>query len=725
MAGVVARHRQDLRDAAGARHLRGQGVNVGVANLEFLGDLLHFDNFVARGDDGGHRPPVDLYTTAAEGGEHGGVAVVQAFACAQNDFASRRLAAPRVDELSRFGGKADADAAVLADGVLNHHHGIGARGNGRAGHDFNRLAGTDCAREALAGAHLANDLQLAGQVDGAHGITVANRAGRGRDVAVGCDVFGQQASGGGFQARLFDGWDRARCAYVGEDGLASLVERQSGHSFYYDRLPLVGQVVLACQRLRQEPARYTVLVPYRSSLCLMASMLREGAISPVELVEAHLRQIERLNPSLNAFVTVLAESALEEARTRKQARLGGRPMGLLDGVPVTIKDSFDVAGLPTLAGSRLRSGNRAAEDSTVVARLRREGAILLGKTNTPELLASYETDNLLTGRTNNPWDVERTPGGSSGGEAAAIAAFCSAGGVGSDGGGSIRVPAHFCGIAGLKPTPGRVPGTGHFPSMGYPGGLVGVAGPMARTAEDLRLLFAALAGYDGQDPFSAPVPLRPAQLQGVRIGVWEQFYRVPADPEIRAAVRSAAAMLEALGIAVEDFEPQGLERAPNIWAIFARWPSAATKALLKARKIEAHWTLREWLDSDPPTAEQVLINLASRDRMRASLLRQMESVAAVLMPVCGVTAFRHRQRKWEFEGQEIGLFQAMMPAVLANVLGLPAVTIPVAISREGLPIGVQLMGRPYEDELLLELAVRLEEARGPWVGVPPPRGAAE
>jgi Asp-tRNA(Asn)/Glu-tRNA(Gln) amidotransferase A subunit family amidase len=461
----------------------------------------------------------------------------------------------------------------------------------------------------------------------------------------------------------------------------------------------------------------------------MVSMLREGAISPVELVEAHLKQIDRLNPSLNAFVTVLAESAIAEARAREQARPGGRPMGLLDGVPITIKDSFDVAGLPTLAGSRLRSGNRAAEDATVAARLRREGAILLGKTNTPELLASYETDNLLTGRTNNPWDVERTPGGSSGGEAAAIAAFCSAGGVGSDGGGSIRVPAHFCGIAGLKPTPGRVPGTGHFPSMGYPGGLVGVAGPMARTAEDLRLLFAALAGYDGQDPFSAPVPLRPAQVQGVRIGVWEQFYRVPVDPEIRVAVRRAASMIEALGIGVEDFEPRGLERAPNIWAIFSRWPSAATKALLKARKAEAHWTLREWLDCEPPTAEQVLINLAARDRMRASLVGQMESVAAVLMPVCGVTAFRHRQRKWEIAGQEIGLFQAMMPAVLANVLGLPAVTIPVAISREGLPIGVQLMGRPYEDELLLELAVRLEEARGPWVGVTPrvspPRGAAE
>ena len=171
-------------------------------------------------------------------------------------------------------------------------------------------------------------------------------------------------------------------------------------------------------------------------------------------------------------------------------------MGLLGGVPVTVKDSFDVAGYPTQSGSRLRVGHRAAEDAAAVERLRGAGAILLGKTNTPELLASYETDNLVTGRTNNPWDPERTPGGSSGGEAAAIAAYCSPGGVASDGGGSIRVPAHFCGIAGLKPTPGRISTRGHYPSLGYPGGLTGVAGPMARTAEDLRLLFSALAGYD-------------------------------------------------------------------------------------------------------------------------------------------------------------------------------------------------------------------------------------
>src|SRR5436305_4847104 len=195
--------------------------------------------------------------------------------------------------------------------------------------------------------------------------------------------------------------------------------------------------------------------------------------------------------------------------------------------------------MPTQVGSRVCSAKPAAEDSAAVARLRAAGAIIIGKTNTPELLASYETDNCVTGRTNNPWDLERTPGGSSGGEAAAIASGCSAGGLGTDGGGSIRVPAHFCGIAGLKPTPGRVPVTAHFPSMGYPGGLVGVAGPMARSAADLRLLFSVLAGYDPEDPFSVPAPVREPAAAAPRIGIWEQFYGVPIDPEIRDAVRRA------------------------------------------------------------------------------------------------------------------------------------------------------------------------------------------
>ncbi len=424
----------------------------------------------------------------------------------------------------------------------------------------------------------------------------------------------------------------------------------------------------------------------------MVSMVRDGVISPLELVDAHLRQIEKRNPSINAFVTVLAEQARDTARALEHSDT----RGLLHGVPVTVKDSFDMAGLPTRVGCLARPETPASRDATAVARLRAAGAIVIGRTNTPEMLQRYDTDNAITGRTNNPWDVERTPGGSSGGEAAAIAAMCSAGGLASDGGGSIRIPAHFCGIAGLKPTPGRISGTGHTPLLGYPAGLVTVAGPMARTATDLRLLFSVLSGYDPQDSFSVPLPLREPVIDGLRIGVWEQFYGVPVDPEIRAAVRLAAALAGDLGFAVDEFEPRGLERAPNLW----------------------NFIFNQWLDKGKElTAESALLNLAARNAMRAALLRQMEEVPAILMPVCGITAFRHGESRWQVEDKEIGLFQAAMPAVVANVLGLPAVTIPMAVSSAGVPIGVQLMGRPFEDEILLEIAIHLEQARGPWAGI--------
>jgi len=186
---------------------------------------------------------------------------------------------------------------------------------------------------------------------------------------------------------------------------------------------------------------------------------------------------------------------------------------------------------------------------------------------------------------------------------------------------------------------------------------------------------------------------------------------VAVDPRIRAAVRRAVGLLDRLGLPVEAYEPWGLERAPNVWAfLFSQWSAGAKRKLMEGRESEAHWTLLESLGNQEVTGDQVLVNLAARDRMRASLLRQMENIPVLLMPVCGILAFRHRERRWTVEGKEIGLFQAMMPAVLANVLGLPAVTVPMAISEEGLPIGVQLVGRPYEDELLLDLAVRLEES---------------
>ncbi len=456
-------------------------------------------------------------------------------------------------------------------------------------------------------------------------------------------------------------------------------------------------------------------------MCLMASMVREKKISPVELVDEHLKQIERQNPSLNAFVEIFADEARAGARAAEQSLMRGETPGLLHGVPVTVKDSFDIAGHATLCGSRFRRDHRAAHDASAVARMKDAGAIVLGKTNCPEFLSNYETDNAITGRTNNPWNLDRTPGGSSGGESAAISSFCSAGGIGSDGGGSVRIPAHFCGIAALKPTPGRVSAAGHFPQIAHPGGLLGVAGPMARTARDLRLLFAVLTGYDTEDPFSVPFPLRSLPAKKVQIGVWPQFYDVPVDPEIGVAVDHAAAKLASIGMRVEPFQPRGMERAPNVWWFFFGQLSAPLmRDLIRGREDEAHWTGTEFmhraLELPEPSGVDVVTQLGIRDRMRASLLHQMEETPVLLMPPCGVTAFPHRSRRWKVGDQEIGLFQAMMPATPFNLFGMPAIVIPYGMSSEGLPIGIQLVGRPFEEELLLDLAVQLEEARGPFPG---------
>src|SRR6195256_5301067 len=244
-----------------------------------------------------------------------------------------------------------------------------------------------------------------------------------------------------------------------------------------------------------------------SAVC-MAEQIREKTLSPVELVEAHLTRIQELNSKLNAFVQVDAEGARQQALLAEAAARDGRELGVLHGVPLSIKSSIEVEGLRWEAGTKLRAGVRGERDAPLVARLRQAGAIILGVTNAPELLMAWETDNLLYGRTNNPWDLTRTPGGSSGGEAAAIGAGMSAGGVGSDGGGSIRVPAHFSGICGLKPTPGRIPATGHYPVSAGPCASIGVVGPMARTVVDLKILFEVMQGADVGDPGGAPVPVR-------------------------------------------------------------------------------------------------------------------------------------------------------------------------------------------------------------------------
>jgi len=464
-------------------------------------------------------------------------------------------------------------------------------------------------------------------------------------------------------------------------------------------------------------------MPNRLSLTEMAAGVRSRRLSPVELVDAHLKQIERLNPWLNAFTAIFAGEAREAAKRAEAAVMRGAELGALHGVPVTIKDAFDIAGKPTLCGSRFRLGHKAADDSSPVKQLRAAGAIFLGKTNTPEFLYNWETDNYITGRTNSPWDAGRTPGGSSGGEAAAISSFCSPGGMGSDGGGSIRVPAHFSGIAGLKPTPGRVPSAGHFPEIGHPGGLLGVGGPMARTARDVEALFDVVAWYDPDDPFSSPVPLREPALDGLRAGVWEQFYDTPVQEPLRAAVRKAAAKLEEIGIPTEPFHPLGMERAPKLWQFFfSILPAREIRAMIAGREQDAHWSgtelMYQALELPEPTVHETLENLAARDAMRASFVRQMSRHRVLLWPACGVTAFRHRERVWEAGGRRIGLFEAMVPLYPANLLGLPGLVIPFDVTPDGLPVGVQLIGRPYEEELLLAVGKRLEEARGPFPAPP-------
>jgi Asp-tRNA(Asn)/Glu-tRNA(Gln) amidotransferase A subunit family amidase len=455
-------------------------------------------------------------------------------------------------------------------------------------------------------------------------------------------------------------------------------------------------------------------MPNRLTLARMTELIRARKLSATELVDAHLRQIDAVNPLINAFVMQFPS----EARALARQADNEQPAGPLHGVPVTVKDSFDVRDLPTLCGSRLRLHHRASRDSRAVEKLRHAGAIILGKTNCPEFLANYETDNYITGRTNNPWNPDYTAGGSSGGEAAAIASFCSGGGIGSDGGGSIRIPAHFCGIVGLKPTPGRVSAAGHFPEITHPGGLLGVAGPMARTVKDVRILFEVLAGYDAADPFSAPVLPHRSVSGPIRIALVQSVSERPVREEVKAALRHAAILLESLGHIIDPVTLPCLAAAHGLWwFFFTELTAPFTREVLEGREAEAHWTATEFLSKVPIQQEisgrTVVENLGARDRTRAALLVEMEKHPVLLAPVCGGTAFRHRERVWEVGNQTMELLDAMSQVTPFNLTGLPAVSVPMAMSIEGMPIGVQLVGLPYQEELLLEIGEALEEARGP------------
>jgi amidase len=456
-------------------------------------------------------------------------------------------------------------------------------------------------------------------------------------------------------------------------------------------------------------------------------MLSTGQISPVEVVDKTIERIEAWNPKINAFICTFFAQAREKAREAEgRIRQGnGRP---LEGLPITVKDSLDIAGVPTYCGSLLNWESRPARNAASVRLLTEAGAIVVGKTSCPEFLKNYETDNRIIGRTNNPWDLEKTPGGSSGGEAAAIATFCSAGGMGSDGGGSIRFPAHCCGIAGLKPTPGRISAAGHVPEIAHPGGLLGVVGPMARTAEDVRMLFEVLAKYDPADPFSTPMPLRQPDLASFRknefkIGLMTGWLEIPVEQAMSDVTTEAAKKLSSTGFTVEEFSPRGVESATDLWwFFFGQSHSRLTSATLQGKEDRLHWTGTELLDramrEPEPTVQSIFENFARRDGMRRGLLEQMETRRVLLLPASGVAAFPHRTRRWQTPKGEIGMLEAVAPLTPFNLFGMPGMVVPFGFDREGMPCGVQLVSRPYEEELLLEIAVELERARGPF-SMPP------
>ena len=449
----------------------------------------------------------------------------------------------------------------------------------------------------------------------------------------------------------------------------------------------------------------------------MAELIQNRKLSPVELVQAHLDRIERVNPKINAYVQLDAERALAAARAAEHAIMRNEAVGPLHGVPVSIKSSIEVAGMSCEAGTKLRAGYVARGDAPLVSRLRKAGAIILGVTNTPELLMAWETDNLLYGRTNNPWDLSRTPGGSSGGESAAIASGCSAGGVGSDGGGSIREPAHFCGICGLKPTPGRIPATGHFPQSAGPFALTGVVGPMARTMADLKILFEVMQGPDIGDPSAAPVPVRwpdRNDLKKTRIGYFEDDGRTPVTLETRTAVKSAAEALRNAGFEVEPFRPEGLEKARELWwKYFGIAGGMLLGPMTKGRDGELSPILKEfnsWVAAEPAhTAQSLLESWIERDLVRMQIFEQMENFQVLLCPVASIPAFRHRERRWQIEGKTVEYLDAWSYCEWFNLLGMPAATVPIASSGEGLPIGVQIAARPWGEELVLAVAQSLEQ----------------
>ena len=443
----------------------------------------------------------------------------------------------------------------------------------------------------------------------------------------------------------------------------------------------------------------------------LARAIRDGETTALAAVQAVCARIDRLHPAINAVVT-WDERSEERAREADAARARGEPLGPLHGVPVTIKDTIETAGLRTTAGAPPLANHVPARDAPAVARLRAAGAIVAGKTNTPTFAARPQTDNPIFGRTNNPWDVTRTPGGSSGGSCAAVASGMSFLDLGSDMSGSIRFPAAFCGVYGLRPTARRVPVVGHIPDP--PGGArtdrhLATLGPIARSVRDLALALRALVtdDRDPRDTEVAPVPWRDAHVPAPRLAWAATLPGVPVAAAIRARVAEVAARLGAVSAL-----PDGLTAHREPWLDhFA--------AFLHGAK-ELYPEVPFATERPAPTLGGVMRTLAARDRIIATWEAFFAEHDALLLPVCPVVAFPHCPpgTPLDVDGTPVESWRIDHLLYPFSFTGHPTVVLPAGRGADGLPIGIQLVGRRWGDERLLAIAEHVDRIVGGYA--PPP-----
>lgn len=443
----------------------------------------------------------------------------------------------------------------------------------------------------------------------------------------------------------------------------------------------------------------------------LAQAIREKQISSEELVQAYLARIAAANPAINAVVELRAEAALAEARGYDAALAKGEIKGPLHGVPMTVKDSLETAGMRSTSGTVVRANFVPAEDATPVARMRAAGAIVLGKTNLPELLMGLESDNLVYGRTNNPYDHSRTCGGSSGGEGAAQAAGFSAIGLGSDTGGSIRVPAHFCGITSIKPTTGRVARTGQFPPYGGLTDRLSQVGVMSRWVEDLALGLPIISGPDWRDQSVVPMSLGDpdgVNLKALRVSFHTDNGVASPTPETVEAVQAVAKALESTIGSVEEKRPPALDQTielalslliPEGGDIF---PDRMTRAGLTRENVSPLLLgFIELRKGKPSLTVPELLGVMSRwDMFRSAMLGFMQNYDVIICPAAAEPAMRH--------GETLEKIAAFSYVMSYNLTGWPSVVVRAGTSPEGLPIGVQVIARPWREDVTLAVAQYIE-----------------